>query len=362
MTTALIFLPLLLSVVACKKSPSKVEVTDKRELTVWDNPRVPIVPIMPAEWRQVPGTQFRVFNYRFGVDGEAYVSNANGSVLENVNRWLAQYGQEPMESTQELPEITVLGQKGVVVEATGSFTGGMGKLPRENAGLLGVIVDFGGSLLTIKMIGSADAVASENERFIEFCETIQDRDAVMPEDSIKQAPSIPMVERASKIPVPPIPSVSPSSSPSVIPAQPQTSVKTTLKAAVPPEWKEVPGTQFRVLNYTFGSDGEVYVSQSGGGVLPNLNRWLAQYNQAAVSSTDSFEKISLTGIEGILVEIQGKFSGGMGKPPRENAGLLGAMSDKAGSLLTVKMIGDAEEVAAEKERFVEFCKSLEFSP
>lgn len=173
-TRALMLLAVSTVFVSCKDSSEKVEITETRELTRWDQPRTPIVPVMPPEWRQVPGTEHRTYNYRFGADGEVYISKAGGGVLANVNRWMKQYGQSDIASLEDLSEIKILGQSGVLVEATGRFGGGMGKLPRENAGLLGAIVDFSGNLFIVKMIGDGAEVMAEKERFIEFCEAIRE--------------------------------------------------------------------------------------------------------------------------------------------------------------------------------------------
>lgn len=174
MTARMLCLPLiLLGLVSCKESTEPVEITKKRELTVYDEPRAGLTPIMPPEWRQVPGTQFRAFNYRFGKDGEVYISNARGSVLENANRWYKQYGKAEVPTLEGLNTVDILGQKGVLIEASGTFAGGMGKLPKENAGLLGAIVDFGGDLITIKMIGSSADVAAEKERFMQFATSLR---------------------------------------------------------------------------------------------------------------------------------------------------------------------------------------------
>ncbi|WP_435895613.1 hypothetical protein [Oceaniferula spumae] len=160
-------------IVSCRKAPETVQVTETRELTMWDKGSDPLVAPMPPEWRQIPGTQLRIFNYRFGDDGEVYVSRARGGVLPNVNRWLGQFGKPPLQSLDELPKIKMLGVDAVVVSATGKFAGGMGKAAKENAAVLGVIADHGAGLLTVKMIGSADEVAAERERVLNFCENLR---------------------------------------------------------------------------------------------------------------------------------------------------------------------------------------------
>lgn len=168
---ALLFVAVL-HLTSCEDATEVVQVTETRKLTAWDTPRGKLLPIMPPEWRQVPGTQMRPFNYRFGVDGEVYISNSRGGVLPNVNRWLKQYGKPEVVSVDSFEKMKVFGVEGVLVEATGKFGGGMGKLPRENAGLLGFMVDLDGTLLTVKMIGDAGEVSAERARFIKFCETL----------------------------------------------------------------------------------------------------------------------------------------------------------------------------------------------
>ncbi len=169
----LTLLPLWL-LASCKEaSEEKLVIDETRPLTIWDEPRLPIIAMMPPEWRQVAGNDMRILNYRFGKDGEVYVSNTKGGVLPNVNRWLKQFDKPPVEHLDELAEVMVLGQSGVLVEAVGKFGGGMGKLPREGAALLGVVLDFGSGVLTIKMIGSKEAVQAERKRLITYCQNLR---------------------------------------------------------------------------------------------------------------------------------------------------------------------------------------------
>ncbi len=164
--------------VSCRKKDevvvTKVVVTEQRELTMFDENRDSLVAVMPPEWRQMPSTKFRMYNYRFGEDGQVFVGRSRGGMLANINRWLVnQFGKEPLTSTDDLQKVNVLGQQGVLVTAEGTFKGGMGEPERKNAGLLGVIVAVGDQLLTVKMIGDAEAVANEKERLIQFSEKLR---------------------------------------------------------------------------------------------------------------------------------------------------------------------------------------------
>lgn len=97
--------------------------------------------------------------------------------MPNINRWLGQFGKPAIENADELAKVAMLGQEGVLVTASGDFAGGMGRAARKDAGLAGVIVALGDQLITVKMMGAADAVAVEQERLIKFCEGLRIRSA-----------------------------------------------------------------------------------------------------------------------------------------------------------------------------------------
>lgn len=169
--TGVLSLPVLVS---CQKK-DKIVVTEQRELTMYDGTGGPLIAPMPPEWRQVPGTQLRIMNYRFGKDGEVYVSQAKGGVLPNVNRWRKQFALEPISSLDELTEVTMLDGRAWWVFLTGKFQGGMGQPPREDAALAGAIYPLGDGIITVKMIGDKDEVSAEKERMKEFCKNLRIR-------------------------------------------------------------------------------------------------------------------------------------------------------------------------------------------
>lgn len=137
----------------------------------------------------------------------------------------------------------------------------------------------------------------------------------------------------------------------------------TVKDLPPLEWRRIHGTQMRALNYLAGPDDsvQIFMGNSGGGVLGNANRWLGQFGEAQAASLDAFEKIEVLGREAQLIEATGDFGGGMGQLPQKNHGLLGFIRSQGGdAVLTLKMTGPADAVAAERERFLAYAKSLEF--
>ncbi|MES2661614.1 MAG: hypothetical protein V4689_23550 [Verrucomicrobiota bacterium] len=150
----------------------EITVTETRELTTRDSPPKlfttsderfrdakpsPVKGDTPAGWLVVPATQMRLLNYRFGESGmgEVWVSISQGSVMDNVNRWLKQFGSEELDQAgiAKLPSVIVAGSPGVWVAAEGDYAGGMGAPSKPGFGLAGVVASVGGQILTVKMVG-----------------------------------------------------------------------------------------------------------------------------------------------------------------------------------------------------------------
>lgn len=166
----------VLALTGCKKE-KEVTVTETRPLTTADaNPKLfatnderfrdtkpsPVKATLPEGWREVPGSQFRLLNYRFGESGqgEAWITIASGSVLDNVNRWLTQFGAAPLDQAglEKLRHVMIAGGEGVWVEAAGDYAGGMGAPAKTNFALAGVVALIEGKIVTVKMVGPKEEV------------------------------------------------------------------------------------------------------------------------------------------------------------------------------------------------------------
>ncbi len=117
----------------------------------------PVKAETPQGWLALPASQFRLLNYRFGESGmgEVWVSLSQGSVLDNTNRWLKQFGASPLDQAalEKLPTTSLAGSAGVFVTAAGDYESGMGSPPKPGFGLAGVVASVGGQILTVKMVG-----------------------------------------------------------------------------------------------------------------------------------------------------------------------------------------------------------------
>lgn len=131
-------------------------------------------------------------------------------------------------------------------------------------------------------------------------------------------------------------------------------------AKVPAGWDPAEKSQFRQLNYTFGTEGEVYLTVLSGGLFENVNRWLKQFDKPALTPEEigDLEKMSIVGQDGVWVSADGDFMGGMGKEPKKDWALRGVVSEGPHGIVTMKMIGPAEEVAAEEENLRQYIASL----
>jgi hypothetical protein len=176
---------------SCREKP-EVVVTETREMTTRDKtPRLfatsdqrfrdakpsPVKGRPPERWLAVPATQFRLLNYRFGASGqgEAWVTLAAGSVLDNVNRWLGQFGATPIDAAalEQLRKVPIAGGNGVWVDAAGEYASGMGAPPKPGFALAGVVSSINGEILTVKMVGpkaEVDAARTDLENFAKSVE------------------------------------------------------------------------------------------------------------------------------------------------------------------------------------------------
>lgn len=131
----------------------------------------PLVPAaLPEGWEEKPGNAIRLLNYGFGDNGEVYLSMSRGGVLENVNRWLRQFGGEALDAAglAALDAVQLPGYRGVWVEAEGTYAAGMGRPPAEGYALAGIVAEGEEGILTVKMIGPRAEVAAEREHLQGF--------------------------------------------------------------------------------------------------------------------------------------------------------------------------------------------------
>jgi len=174
---------------SCRREASEVVVTETRAISKKDGtPKLfatsderfretregPVRGEKPQGWKELAATEFRLLNYRFGEGGEVWVSMAAGSVPDNVNRWLRQFGGKDLDEAGvgALKRVPVARTKGVWVEAQGTYAGGMGSPPKEGYALAGVVADANGRILTVKMVGPQAEVEAQKETLATFAKSL----------------------------------------------------------------------------------------------------------------------------------------------------------------------------------------------
>lgn len=132
----------------------------------------------------------------------------------------------------------------------------------------------------------------------------------------------------------------------------------------PPGWQQAAPAPMRIVSFKMGESGkaECYLSVlagEAGGLEANINRWRNQMGQAPLSGAEisKLNKISVLGHEAPMVEISGAFSA-MDGATRKDYGMRGAILQLGGQSLFIKMVGPAGEVTAQRQHFIDFCKSL----
>lgn len=181
----------LVLISSCEEK-KEVVVTETRAITTRDTPPKlfatsderfrdakpsPVKGSPPAGWLALPSTQFRLLNYRFGESGmgEVWVSIATGRVLDNVNRWLKQFGGDPIDQAalEKLRSVPFAGTSGTWIEASGDYAGGMGAPPKPGFALAAVIASMDGRILTVKMVGPKDEVAAAKTQLESFAGSLK---------------------------------------------------------------------------------------------------------------------------------------------------------------------------------------------
>jgi len=172
---------ILLAVTACKKK-EELTINEPRPLTEADK----VSPVQneesrsasyaytkPSDWEDVQPTGFRKINFSAGTDTEIYLSESRGDALSNANRWLGQFGNTPEGDLNAFKPITLLGQKGYLVETVGDFKGFGASTAKPNYKLAGALVEIKGVLVTVKMTGPKAEVDQRISGFIEFCSSLR---------------------------------------------------------------------------------------------------------------------------------------------------------------------------------------------
>jgi len=296
---------------------------------------------LPAGWSKLPPRQFRTVNLQVAGNEDAtchltLLGGDGGGLLANVNRWYGQIGLPAIASGElaKLPTHSFFNSKAIFLDLSGKYAG-MGEAgTKDEWGLMGLLLVSDQASLFLKMQGPASLLKQEKKRFLDLAASFKwDQTGGGAPAGHGSATSKPSEQSSSG----------------------------GLRFDTPATWKSKPGSQYRLINFDVGTGGltECYVSQSGGGLLPNLNRWLGQMGQKPMSTTEltQLPALRVLGVETPLLKVEGPFQGMRG-PKIDKAAMLATYVETQGTSYAIKMTGPADQVLAAKKDFVNFVQSL----
>ncbi|MHC5068031.1 MAG: hypothetical protein ACYTF0_05530 [Planctomycetota bacterium] len=274
----------------------------------------PFTWVLPPGWTELPPTSMRVANFQPADGVTCYASITSGgaaSLLDNVNRWRGQMGLDALDEQgfADLPKITVLDSPAVVVDATAA----------DGNRLLGLLCADEAQVISLKMTGPAAAVDAQAEAFMLLAGSLE--------------------RRAAPTPIP-----------------------RAMAWTAPSHWQQGAEHSMRLATYHPHGNEQLTLTVSvfGGDIAANLNRWRGQLGLEALDAAGiaALPTVNLLGQAVPLLHGTGTWQG-MSGAAAEGFALLGVARPFAGSrTLFVKMTGPAELIAAEREHFSAFCRSI----
>lgn len=133
-----------------------------------------------------------------------------------------------------------------------------------------------------------------------------------------------------------------------------------LEFVVPSGWQKVALSQMQMgiisARFTMSDAPEVTLtlSRSGGSVEANIDRWRRQVES---SRPEILESITIANTDASLIDLEGRFAGGFGKPAQDGWRMLGIIVPLPEQGYFMKLTGPSDQVMAVEDDFMTFAKS-----
>lgn len=300
---------------------------------------------LPEGWKELPPENMEYARVAVSAGSPQTVltvvplGGVAGGLLPNVQRWEGQL-KLPASTEADLPQllshVETAGGAADIVDLSQPPASAGTEGPKR---IVAAIIAHEDRTWFIKLMGPASGVAEQKSNFDSFVRSIEFATA---------APASPM--SASRTPV----------------APPADAGSTALKSyQAPPDWQVAPtNTPFRVMTFhvaSGSSQGEVVISklpaEGTGSLLANVNRWRGQAGLAPVQDEKSItsEPARVGTRDGMLFDFAGPTADGPSKR------MLVAMIRVGSENWFFKMTGPADLVAGQRNAFVAFLGSVQFS-
>ena len=290
---------------------------------------------VPKTWEPQPLSQMRLASFLVrGPNGATadvsfvMLGPGAGNVLDNVNRWLGQIKQPPVneEKLRSMiqPLATTRGDV-AVVDLSGEPENGD---PNKDGRIIGAIASDETGTAFFKMRGNAALVGAEKENFLKWVNASRSASSSAPSTSTTTAPP------------------------------PADSEKPPIKWEVPAGWSSAPVSAMRYATFAMEKNGEkadisvVTFPGDGGNDVDNINRWRQQIGLPAVGAEVLNSMIAPVQAGNVRIESV-DMSG-------TNARVLAAWTRQAGRAWFFKMSGPPALVEQEKPKFTAFLQSIRF--
>ncbi len=301
----------------------------------------------PAGWEERPATGFRKGSFLArGADGtQADISVISfpehaGGLLANVNRWRDQLKLAPVTREAEA------GKPMPVASREMFFVDLVSAQPLQPDGsksrILGGIFPLNGETWFFKMTGPDQLVEAQRDAFQQFLASVHLAEGAPPmtadSGASTNAPTPPPIEPARGAP---------------------------LKYTLPPGWREKPLSSMRLASFSApGPDGKsadvsvVALPGIAGGDLANVNRWRDQVKLGPIDENalqQEAEHLKANGHDYLVVDLAS--AAPIGEPPAKQR-IIAAILDENERSWFIKMTGQDSAVAAQKNAFTDFLRSL----
>jgi hypothetical protein len=289
----------------------------------------------PPNWEPQPLSQMRQASFLVKGDNGAvadvsFVSlgSAAGNVLENVNRWLGQLGQQPI-TDQKLNEMaqrlhTSLGDM-TIVDLAGLPDNAD---PARDGRIVAAMMTTSNAMLFFKMRGNADLTEAQKGEFLKWVAAVCDAQT----------------------------QTGPSQVAAAVPQDPGTP---TIKWTAPESWTEVPPSSMRYASFSAPAEegGTIDISVvtfpgDGGSDADNINRWRGQMGLAPVDAnavTSQVASLKSGDTTFSTTDITGN-----------RTRTIAAWTRRDGRVWFFKATGPISGVEKEKQNFVKFIESVRF--
>ncbi|MBL9173272.1 MAG: hypothetical protein JNL10_07055 [Verrucomicrobiales bacterium] len=272
-----------------------------------------------------------------------------GSLLANVNRWRDQIGLGPITEA----DLAGLRQPVAIGELSGDLYDMAGDKAvldgKYKARTLAAFFVAGDTTVFFKATGEDALVAENRPKFLAWLKSVQTGPA--PQATAASPASAPAPAAAPGAPAMKGP----------VAAPPSTGLPNW---TVPAGWKSVPASTMRLASFAIdGANGQtgdlsvVALGPSAGGLLANVNRWRGQMALSPLDDAglarESTQLTTPAGDEAVIVDLAGE-GASAGKR------MLAAVVSRPDRTWFYKLTGDGALVAAQKDAFLGFVKSVKY--